>query len=271
MRFLLSRRWVLFALVVVLLAWLAVQLGQWQFHRLDDRQQRQPHRRHQPGPSARPRRRGAVDATRPPASRTSGGGSRCTGRGTTSTRSCSSTRPATRVPGWTWSRRWSPTTAPPCSWTVAGWPPNNSGASRPELPEVTPGQVTVTGWVRRDATGSATKVSDDLSTRAISSSALAEVTAVPALPRLRRPRRGEPGAGDRARSRPSCPTTPATGRTSSTGCSGGSSGRWRSSGSSTSPGTRPGSVGRSAKAGEVARASPQSDRTCRRPRAASRR
>ena len=39
MRFLLSRRWVLFALVVVLLAWLALQLGQWQFHRLDERQQ----------------------------------------------------------------------------------------------------------------------------------------------------------------------------------------------------------------------------------------
>ena len=37
MRFLLSRRWVLFALVVAALAWLAAQLGQWQFHRLDDR------------------------------------------------------------------------------------------------------------------------------------------------------------------------------------------------------------------------------------------
>ena len=39
MRFLLSRRWVLFALVVALLAWLSVQLGQWQFHRLDERRQ----------------------------------------------------------------------------------------------------------------------------------------------------------------------------------------------------------------------------------------
>ena len=42
-----------------------------------------------------------------------------------------------------------------------GWmPTENTGGSRPDLPAVTDGQVTVTGWVRRDATGSATKVSD---------------------------------------------------------------------------------------------------------------
>ena len=37
MGFLLSRRWVLFAVAVVFLAWVATQLGQWQFHRLDER------------------------------------------------------------------------------------------------------------------------------------------------------------------------------------------------------------------------------------------
>src|SRR5512134_3776211 len=37
MRFLVSRRWVLFALTVVLLAWAAWLLGEWQFHRLEDR------------------------------------------------------------------------------------------------------------------------------------------------------------------------------------------------------------------------------------------
>ena len=42
-----------------------------------------------------------------------------------------------------------------------GWmPTENSGAARPELPPVTDGQVTVTGWVRRDATGGATRVSE---------------------------------------------------------------------------------------------------------------
>src|SRR5206468_3145126 len=36
-RFLFSRRWVLFALTVGLMAWGATLLGQWQFHRLDER------------------------------------------------------------------------------------------------------------------------------------------------------------------------------------------------------------------------------------------
>ena len=35
--FLLSRRWILFALVVALLAYAAWLLGEWQFHRLDER------------------------------------------------------------------------------------------------------------------------------------------------------------------------------------------------------------------------------------------
>lgn len=37
LRFLVSRRWIAFALVVVGLAWVAWRLGEWQFHRLDDR------------------------------------------------------------------------------------------------------------------------------------------------------------------------------------------------------------------------------------------
>ena len=35
--FLLSRRWLIFAVVVALLAWLAWILGEWQFDRLDQR------------------------------------------------------------------------------------------------------------------------------------------------------------------------------------------------------------------------------------------
>jgi len=38
-RFLLTRRWVLFGLAVALLALLCVRLGEWQFHRLHDREQ----------------------------------------------------------------------------------------------------------------------------------------------------------------------------------------------------------------------------------------
>lgn len=39
MRFLLTRRWILFGIGVVLLALLCVRLGEWQFHRLRDREQ----------------------------------------------------------------------------------------------------------------------------------------------------------------------------------------------------------------------------------------
>ena len=39
-RFLISRRWVLFFVAVLLLSWIAWLLGQWQFHRLEDRQAR---------------------------------------------------------------------------------------------------------------------------------------------------------------------------------------------------------------------------------------
>jgi cytochrome oxidase assembly protein ShyY1 len=38
--FLVSRRWILFAITVALLAWAAWWLGEWQFHRLEDRKQR---------------------------------------------------------------------------------------------------------------------------------------------------------------------------------------------------------------------------------------
>ena len=37
MGFLLSRRWIGFACVVAVLAYLALQLGEWQFGRLEDR------------------------------------------------------------------------------------------------------------------------------------------------------------------------------------------------------------------------------------------
>src|SRR5690349_16810995 len=40
LRFLLSRKWVLFFLAVIFMAWGAVRLGEWQFHRLHDREQR---------------------------------------------------------------------------------------------------------------------------------------------------------------------------------------------------------------------------------------
>ena len=40
LRFLASRRWIAFALVVVALGWVAWRLGEWQFNRLEDRKER---------------------------------------------------------------------------------------------------------------------------------------------------------------------------------------------------------------------------------------
>ena len=178
MRFLLSRRWVLFALVVVLLAWLAVQLGQWQFHRLDERQQSN--------------RIVATNLDRPPApvdevlsTRQAPSEQdewrRVTVHGTWDDQHTIVLKYQTRDKGAGVDVVTPLVTDDGAAVLVdRGWmATNNSGASRPELPEVTPGQVTVTGWVRRDATGSATKVSDDLSTRAISSSALTDVLPYP--------------------------------------------------------------------------------------------
>ncbi|MBV9831062.1 MAG: SURF1 family protein, partial [Marmoricola sp.] len=60
-----------------------------------------------------------------------------------------------------------------------GWlASENSGTTRPKLPPVNAGNVTVTGYVRRDATGGSTRVAD-LSTRAISSLTIGHVLPYP--------------------------------------------------------------------------------------------
>ncbi len=168
----------LFALVVALLAWLAVQLGQWQFHRLADRKQDNhivaANLDRPPAPVddvlSTDRAPSAQDEWR-----------RVTVHGTWDDQHSIVLKYQTRDQGAGVDVVTPLVTDDGAAVLVdRGWmPTQNTGGSRPELPEVTPGQVTVTGWVRRDATGSATKVSDDLSTRAISSSSLAEVTPYP--------------------------------------------------------------------------------------------
>ena len=178
MRFLLTRRWVLFALVVAVLAWLAVQLGQWQFHRLEDRKQ--------------DNRIVATNLDRPPAPvdevlstdrrpSVQDEWRRVTVHGTWDDEHTVVLKYQTRDEGAGVDVVTPLVTDDGAAVLVdRGWmATKNTGGSRPELPEVTPGDVTVTGWVRRDATGSATKVSDDLSTRAISSRRIAEVTPYP--------------------------------------------------------------------------------------------
>jgi cytochrome oxidase assembly protein ShyY1 len=169
--FLLSRRWVLFALTVVLLAWGASELGQWQFRRLHERKDSNKivatNLKAPPAP---------VDDVLSPdrAASPNDEWRRVTVHGTWDDRHTVVLKYQTRDSA-SGVDIVTPlvTAGGPAVLVDRGWmATTNSGASRPQLPPVTDGEVTVTGWVRRDATGGATKVSD-LSTRAISSVRLA--------------------------------------------------------------------------------------------------
>jgi cytochrome oxidase assembly protein ShyY1 len=177
-RFLLSRRWVLFALVVAVLAWLATQLGQWQFHRLDERKQDnrivRTNLKLPPAPVD-----DVLSTERAPRARDEW--RRVTVHGTWDEKHTIVLKYQTRD-----SRAGVDVVTPlvtadgPAVLVDRGWiATENTGGTRPEdLPKATEGQVTVTGWVRRDATGSAAKVSD-LSTRALSSREVAGVVPYP--------------------------------------------------------------------------------------------
>jgi cytochrome oxidase assembly protein ShyY1 len=172
-RFLLTRRWLVFAVVVGLLAYLAWLLGQWQFHRLDERQERNALiERNETAPPA------------PAADLMSVGGDVAAGdewRTVTATGSYAVedtviVRYRTRdgasgvdvvVP--------LVTDDGPALLVDRGWlATENSGTVDPDdVPAPPAGEVTVTGWLRADATGDSTSVSDQ-STRAISSDEIGE-------------------------------------------------------------------------------------------------
>lgn len=180
MRFLASRRWVLFALAVVALAWLCVRLGEWQFHRLHDREESNARIERnlaadpvpvtdllavgRPVPEEAEWRpvqvRGRYDAEATVVVRyqTRDGGSGVdvvtplvTGDGT-----------AVLV-----DRGWLGTA-------------NTGDVDRADLPAPPAGEVAVTGWVRADSSGDATRV-DDGSVRAVSSQAIGETVDYPLL------------------------------------------------------------------------------------------
>jgi cytochrome oxidase assembly protein ShyY1 len=166
-RFLLSRRWALFALTVVLVAWAAWWLGQWQFHRLEDRKSSnqvvETNERRDATPIAEVlavgREVGKDDEWR-----------LVTVTG--------SYDPAKTV---IWRYKSNDDGAPGVDVVVPlitddgtavvvdrGWLSSGADDKRPEVPDPPAGRVTVTGYVRADGTGSSTRV-DDLSTRALSS------------------------------------------------------------------------------------------------------
>ncbi len=178
-RFFLSRRWVLFALAVAVAAWAAVQLGDWQFRRLHERH----HSNHVIGRNLTALPVPAQDvlsAEHPPSADDEW--RKVTVNGTWDAKHTIVLKYQTRDEGAGIDVVTPLVTSTGTAVLVdRGWMSSeNSGASRPKLPTPTAGTVTVTGYVRRDATGGSTRIGD-MATRAISSRTIGKVVPYPLL------------------------------------------------------------------------------------------
>jgi cytochrome oxidase assembly protein ShyY1 len=167
LRFLLSRRWVALFLVVVVLAYATWWLGRWQFHRLEDRKHDNAVVERNEGTAPAPV--GDVLAA---------------GRDVDSDDEWRAiTATGTYVADETVIVRYRThdgasgvdvvvplqTDGGPALLVDRGWlPADNSAAAPDDVPAPPAGEVTVTGYVRQDATGDSAKVSEG-STRSISS------------------------------------------------------------------------------------------------------
>jgi cytochrome oxidase assembly protein ShyY1 len=172
LRFLVSRRWVAFALVVVFLGWVAWRLGEWQFDRLEERQDRN-------ATIERNERAGADpilevmapgrDVTRDTEWRI------VEATGTYAVDDTVIVRYRTRE-GAAGVDVVVPLELPDGSSVLVdrGWfGTDNRGATSEDVPAPPTGEVTVTGFVRQDAEGDSTQVSDQ-STRAVNSAEIAQ-------------------------------------------------------------------------------------------------
>lgn len=175
--FLISRRWICFFLVVVLLAYFAWWLGEWQFHRLEDRKARNAVvERNETGPPASLRDVFATDSALP-ASRE---WQRVTATGTYDADQTLQIRYRT-FEGNGGVEVVTPLTTSTGAVLLVdrGWlQTEGSTAPAADVPAPPSGQVVVTGWARVDAGESSTvdKESGVLSARAVSSAAYAKVT-----------------------------------------------------------------------------------------------
>jgi cytochrome oxidase assembly protein ShyY1 len=172
MRFLFSRRWILFAITVALLAALAWRLGVWQFHRLEDRKANNAIiERNLTGT---PTPVDAVLAVGRPVDKQDQW-RRITATGTYDPTETVVVRYQTRSGAAGVDVVVPLVTATGTALLVdRGWlAAENSGADVNAIPLPPPptGQVTVTGWVRIDATGSSTRI-DNQSVRSVSSVAI---------------------------------------------------------------------------------------------------
>ena len=175
--FLISRRWVGFALVVVLLGYLAWWLGEWQFHRLEDRKERNTViERNSSGPPASLRDVFATDTALPARSEWK----RVTATGTYDPEH------TVQIRYRTYEGTGGVEVVVPLETTTGavllvdrGWlQTEDATAAAGDVPAPPTGQVVVTGWARADATESATvhEESGVLSARAIASTAYADET-----------------------------------------------------------------------------------------------
>ena len=167
----LTRRWLVFALVVGLLTWLAVELGDWQFQRLAERETANTQLARNLDAAPLPINE-LLAVGRPP--NASDEWRQVTVTGTWDEENSVVVRYRTRKgkPG---VDVVTPLRTDQGAVLVdRGWmQTDNDGSHRPDLPPATDGQVTVTGRIRLDATGDSTAVTD-LSTRAISSKQIAK-------------------------------------------------------------------------------------------------
>ncbi|SED21927.1 Cytochrome oxidase assembly protein ShyY1 [Nocardioides exalbidus] len=172
MRFLVSRRWIVFALVVVFLAWVAWRLGEWQFHRLDDRKQLNSiiERNEKAGPAP------VTDVLTPGEPVTRADQWRIVeATGTYDVDDTVIVRYRTRE-GEAGVDVVVPLELADGSSLLVdrGWyATDNRGATSADVPAPPSGEVTVTGWVRQDAEGDSTHVSGK-STRAVNSGEIGE-------------------------------------------------------------------------------------------------
>ena len=176
-RFLLSRRWVLFAIAVALLAVLAYRLGEWQFSRLKEREARnvvtERNLAAEPAPVDE-----VLAVGRPVDPQDEWRRVRATGRYLDNESVV--IRYQTRD-----GKAGVDVVTPLVTGSGAallvdrGWlPTGNVGTARPELPAAPSGEVSVVGWVRADATGDSAVV-QDRSARSVSSAEIADTVPFP--------------------------------------------------------------------------------------------
>lgn len=177
-RFLLSRRWLLFLGAVVVLAYLAFRLGEWQFDRLDEREAR----------NAVVERN--LDAPPVPVEQVLAVGEpvdaedewrHVTARGEYAEEETVVVRYQTRD-GRSGVDVVTPLVTEDGTALLVnrGWlETGNVGTTRPDVPAAPDGTVEVTGWVRADAAGADSAAVRDRSTRAISSAAIGETVPFP--------------------------------------------------------------------------------------------